>query len=321
MDTAYRGSMAARRPYALGVALSLAAGLAFAFQPVLGQLALDRGAAIAPLLGWRYAIAAAILVVIARRRLAVMPWRVAATAFALGAALYAADAALFYAALGRTSAPFATLLHYTYLLGVVGAAALLGRERLGARRAAALAAVLVGVGLVGGGAGSPDPLGVVLALASASAYAAYILLSDRLLRGTDPVAFAAVLVTGAATAFLLFGASRGELAHIGGGAGAAAVVVGAIVGTVFAVTAFFGGIRLVGPGTASLLATIEAPAGLALAALALGEQLAPAQLLGAALVVSAIVLLQVRVRLPRRRPAEVHRLPHPAAAEAEALAA
>ena len=93
------------------------------------------------------------------------------------------------------------------------------------------------------------------------------------------------------------------------------------VGTVFAVTAFFGGIRMVGPGTASLLATIEAPAGLALAALALGEQLAPAQLVGAALVVSAIVLLQVRVRLPRRRPAEVHRLPHPAAAEAEALAA
>ena len=40
--------------------------------------------------------------------------------------------------------------------------------------------------------------------------------------------------------------------------------------------------------------TIEAPAGVALAALALGERLAPAQLAGAVLVLGAIVLLQVR---------------------------
>ncbi len=87
-------------------------------------------------------------------------------------------------------------------------------------------------------------------------------------------------------------------------------------------TAFLGGIRLVGPGTASLLVTIEAPAGVALAALALGERLAPAQLAGAALVLGAIVLLQPRVRLARRRTPEVRSLPRHAAAEpAEALAA
>ncbi len=223
--------MAARRPYALGVLLCLGAGIAFAIQPVLGQLALDRGAAIAPLLGWRYAIAAVILVALARRRLVAVPWRVAGTAFGLGVVLYTADSALFYAALGRTSAPFATLLHYAYLLGVTGVAALLGRERLGARRTAALGAVLIGVALVGGGAGSPDPLGIVLALASASAYAAYILLSDRMLRGVDPVAFAALLVTGAAGAFLVFGASRGELGTIGAGAGAIAGSVIPGIGT------------------------------------------------------------------------------------------
>ena len=307
--------MVARHRSHLGVALCLAAGLAFAIQPVHGQLALDRGAAIAPLLGWRYAIAAAILAVLARRRLATLPWRVGAAAFALGVVLYTADSALFYAALDRTSAPFATLLHYAYLLGVVGAAALLGRERLGPRRAMALGAVLAGVALVGGGAGSPDPIGIVLALLSASAYAAYILLSDRMLQDVDPIAFATLLVAGAATAFLLFGASRGELGTIGGGVGAVAILIGALVGTVLAVTAFLGGIRLVGPGTASLLVTIEAPAGLALAALALGERLAPAQLAGAALVVGAIVILQVRLRLPpRRRSLEVRPLPEPAEA-------
>jgi drug/metabolite transporter (DMT)-like permease len=312
----------ARHPYRLGVALCLGSGIAFAVQPVLGQLALDAGAAIPALLAWRYAIAAVVLFVIARKRLKELPLRVAGAAFALGVVLYAADSALFYAALGRTSAPLAMLLHYAYLLLVVGATAALGRERLGVRRVAALSTVLVGVALVGGGAGVPDPLGIALALASASVYATYVLLSDRMLRGIDPVAFAAPLVAGAATAFLVFGAARDELGSVGSGIGLASIAVGAIVGTVFAVTAFLAGIRFVGPGTASLLVTIEAPTGVALAALALGERLAPAQLVGAALVLGAIVLLQVRVRLPRRPTAEVHSLPRPAAAEpAEALAA
>jgi drug/metabolite transporter (DMT)-like permease len=312
--------MALRRSHALGIALSIGSGLAFAVQPVLGQLALDRGAAITSLLGWRYAVAAVVLVFIARRRLSSMPLWAAGSAFALGVALYAGDSALFYAALGRTSAPFATLLHYAYLVVVVGTAALLGREPLGARRVAALGAVIVGVALVGGGAGAPDALGIALALASALACAAYVLVSDRILVGVDPVAFATPLVAGAAAAFLVFGATTGRLTTLSGGVGVVAVLVGALLGTVFAMSAFLAGMRLLGPGTASLLATVEVPAGVALAALALGERLAPAQLAGAVLVLAAIVLLQVRVRLSRRR-AQVHSLPVPAAAEPASAAA
>jgi drug/metabolite transporter (DMT)-like permease len=310
-------------PARLGVSLSLAAGVAFAVQPVFGQIALDGGASIASLLGGRYALAAAVLAVVSRRRLRTIPPRVAALAFGLGLALYAADGGLFYAALDRTSAPFATLLHYAHLVVVVGAAALLGRERLDARRTAALVGVLLGVALVGGG-GSADLVGIALALASAGAYSAYILVSDRLLRDVDPGAFAALLMAGAATSFLVFGASTGDLLSVGGSAGVAAVLTGALVGSVFAVSAFLGGIRLVGPGTASLLVTVEVPVGLALAATFLGEGLRVAQQAGAALVVGAIVLLQVRARLPRRRRlAGVHVLPvSPAGGEpADALAA
>jgi hypothetical protein len=99
--------VASLSPNRLGIVLALTSGVAFAIQPVVGQLALDGGASIAGLLGWRYALAAVVL----------------------GVVLYAADAAFFYAALERTSAPFATLLHYAHLVVVVGAAAVLGRER------------------------------------------------------------------------------------------------------------------------------------------------------------------------------------------------
>jgi drug/metabolite transporter (DMT)-like permease len=300
--------VASLSPTRLGVLLALTSGVAFAVQPVLGQLALDGGASITGLLGWRYALAAVVLATIARRTLSAMPRRTAVAAFGLGVVLYAADAAFFYAALERTSAPFATLLHYAHLAVVVGAAAVLGRERLDARRAAALVGVLLGVVLVSGG-GTPDAVGIALALAAAGAYASYILVSDRLLRDTEPMAFAALLTGGAATAFLVFGSATGDVVHVGGSIGLVAVASGALVGSVFALSAFLAAIRLVGPGTASLLVTVEVPAGLLFAAVALGERLAGPQLAGAALVVGAIGLLQLRIRLPRPRLAEVRPLP------------
>jgi drug/metabolite transporter (DMT)-like permease len=308
-------------PARLGAVASIVAGLAFAVPPVLGQLALDRGASITALLGWRYAIAAVVLGILARRRLRAVPLRVAAMAAVLGAGLYTADAALFYAALDRTSAPFATLLHYVHLVVVVGVAAMVGRERLDVRRGLALAGVVGGVALVGGGGGA-DAVGLALALASAAAYSGYILASDRLLRDTDPLAFATYLLGGSAVAFCAFGLSTGQLASIGGSTGIAAAVVGAIVGSVLAVTAFLAGIRLAGPGTASLLVTVEVPAGLVLAALVLGAHLGGVQLAGAGVVLAAVGLLQLRIRRPRGRLAAVVPLPVSASGgEPDALAA
>jgi drug/metabolite transporter (DMT)-like permease len=312
--------MAVLTPTRLGVVLTLAAGVAFAIPPVVGQVALDAGASVAALLGWRYALAAVVLGIVARRRLGAVPWRVAALAFALGVALYAADAAFFWAALDRTSPPFATLLHYAHLPVVIGIAAMLGRERLDARRLAALGGVLVGVGLVGWGGGA-DVIGIVLALASAGAYAAYILVSDRLLPGVDPLAFTALLTAGAGTTFLVLDAASGELLSVGGGIGVVTVLTGALVGSAFAVSAFVTGIRLLGPGLASLLVTVEVPTGLALATFVLGEHLTVAQQLGAGAVVGAIVLLQLPARLPRRRLADVRSLPQATEPAADALAA
>ncbi len=104
-----------------------------------------------------------------------------------------------------------------------------------------------------------------------------------------------MLTTGAAVAFLTVGGAQGSLLHVGGTSGLTAIVGGAVVGSAFALTAFLSGIRLVGPGTASLLVTVEVPVGLTLAGLFLGDRLATPQLAGAAVVVAAIVLLQVRV--------------------------
>src|SRR5262249_11741760 len=156
---------------------------------------------------------------------------------------------------------------YAHLALVVGVAAMAGRERLTRRRMVALVAIFGGVALVGGTASNPDALGIAMALGSAAAYGVYILLSDRLLRHADPMALAASLAAGAAPWSLAGGAVVGTLGTVGGRAGLACLVGAAAIGSVFAVSTFLRGVRLIGPSTASLLVTVEVPATIVLAAI------------------------------------------------------
>jgi drug/metabolite transporter (DMT)-like permease len=185
---------------------------------------------------------------------------------------------------------------------VVAGAVLLRRERASRRRGLALVVALAGVVLVlaGGVGGALDPIGIGLALGAAIAYAAYVLVSDRLLGTTEPLVLAAMLCAGAATAFALGGAATGSLEAPGP---STLLLVGAIAlaATVLPIAAFLGGVHRIGPSRATILGTIEPPVTIALSALVFGERLGPVQLLGAGLVVSAVVILQLR-RRPKLRP-------------------
>jgi drug/metabolite transporter (DMT)-like permease len=69
------------------------------------------------------------------------------------------------------------------------------------------------------------------------------------------------------------------------------------------VIAFFAGLERVGPSAAAILSTLEPVVTVGLAAAAFGESLAGVQLLGAALVLSAVVVMQAPARRRRRRSA------------------
>ena len=75
----------------------------------------------------------------------------------------------------------------------------------------------------------------------------------------------------------------------------------ALVSTVVAVSAFFAGLRRVGPSEASIISTFEPPVTVALAFVVLGERLTIAQLAGGALVLAAVIVLQLPSRRRRGR--------------------
>jgi drug/metabolite transporter (DMT)-like permease len=284
-----------------GVGLCLLAGVAFAAQPVVVDRALGSGSADA-LLAWRYLLAGAVLTALVRGGLTGLGLRTALSAFALGAVVFALDSGLFYRSIASIPVPLASLVHYAHMPLVVGGAVLVTRCRATRRQIVAVALVVAGVALVSGGAKGVTASGVLLAFASALAYAAYMLLSARLLAGAEPLPAAALMLSGAGTSFMALSVATGSTLDVGGLAGIGAILESAIIGSVVAVGAFYLGLSRIGPSRAPILLAVDVPVGIGLSALVLGEHLGRVQLAGAALVVLALVVLQLPARRRRVRP-------------------
>jgi drug/metabolite transporter (DMT)-like permease len=290
--------------------MCLASGAAFGAMAIFGKLAYGEGATVGTLLAVRFLLAAAVFWAIvlasgAGREVRALPRRDVATALGLGGLGYALQAGGYFAALTRIDASLLSLLLYTFPAIVAAAAVALGRERMTRRRAAALVLASSGLALVvaGAGTGALDGLGAALGLGAACVYSAYILVSQGVAGRMRPTVLSAIVCTGAAASLTVGSAALGELRP---GALTAAGwgwlgCLGAI-STVAAISLFFAGLRRVGPTTASILSTVEPPVTVLLAAIVFGEVLRPVQLLGGALVLSAVPVLHARLRR-RARPA------------------
>lgn len=286
----------------LGALLCLVAAASFALQPILVRIAFDDGASVASVGAIRFALAAVVLGVLARRAIAAASFRMLLAPFLLGLTIYGLETGLFFASLQRIDVSLASLLMCSYPALVVAGAILVRRERASRRRLVALVVALGGVSLVlaGGIGGAFDPLGIFLALAAAVSYAAYVLVSDRLLATTEPLVLATLLCAGAAVAFAFGGTATGSLHGVDPSVLLVVVAI-AIAATVLPIAAFLAGVRRIGPSRATILGTVEPPLTIALSALVFGERLGALQLAGAGLVLSGVLILQLR-RRPVLRP-------------------
>jgi drug/metabolite transporter (DMT)-like permease len=303
-----------------GTLMCLGSGAAFGAMAVFGKLAYGEGATVGTLLSVRFVVAATLFWALvlaggAARQVRALARRDVAAGLGLGACGYALQSGCYFAALQRIDASLLSLLLYTFPAMVAAAAIALGRERLDRRRLAALGLALAGLVLVvaGAGTGALDPLGAALALAAAVVYSTYILVSDGVVGRMRPQVLSALVCTGAAASLIAGSAALGQLRPgdlTAGGWGWLACL--SVVSTVVAISLFFAGLKRVGPTIASILATVEPLVTVVLAFLVFGETLGPLQLVGGALVLCAVLVLNAR--LARRRvtaaPGDRHPLDH-----------
>ncbi len=313
---------------AIGIALVLVSACAFGSGALIGKPVYALGVGWVTLLAWRFTVGAglswawllarpdgrAVLVATGRR----------ATLVALGLGIiYVGNAGTYYAALETVPASLAGLLVYIYPVLVAVLSIRYAQPLEGRRPWIALALAVTGVALSLGGipADAMPPLsGLVLLIASPVIYSVWIILAARLSgeragpvpdsrsfdepTSGDPAAdeseraattvSSAVMMT--ATAAVFVGLAAVTAAPLLPGAVPSdawpGLIALGVVTTFVAIQTFTAGAQRVGAAQAALLSTIEPLYTIVFAALLFGERLAPIQIVGAALILSAVILAQ-----------------------------
>jgi drug/metabolite transporter (DMT)-like permease len=284
-------------PHHRGMLLCALSAVAFGAMAVFAKEAYAAGVTVVTLLSLRFVLAAAAFWAIAAARGAQLPdRRTVVSGLALGAFGYAAQGGCYFGALTRLDAGLTSLLTYIYPILVFAGAFALGRERATSRRVGALGLATAGTVLVlaGGSVGAIDGLGVALAICCAIVYAAYILMSDRMVGNVDPFVLAGLITTGAAVSMTTVGAASGSLSFGFDASGWLWILALAWGSTVLGIAAFLSGMKAVGPATASIVSTVEPAVTVGLAMALYGESLGPTQIAGGVLVLGAVVVLQLR---------------------------
>lgn len=281
----------------------VAAAACFSTLPVLGKLALGAGAALWPMVAWRFLGGAALAWLLLLPAGARLPHRKGALVLLALGILYGAVGLAFLASLQWIPATTASLVFYTYPAAVLVLAALFLGERITPGRVVSLVLAVTGCALTAGLGGAAGALeGVLLVLLSVAGLSVYITASRHVMEDLPARGSAAVVLTGAALTVAAAALIRGGLAEgpaaaglaLGGGTGAVLwTALMAVVATALPLILFLAGIRRIGAGTASLLATVEPALTAGLAALLLGERLGLLQYLGGALILAGVLRLRM----------------------------
>ena len=278
---------------ARGAALTVTSALAFALSSIFARIAYDSGSNAVTVGASRMLLSAgaiAVALVATRQRFA-LPGGRAGAPLGLGLLLAGYSWALL-AAIERMPVALAVLAFYTFPLLIVLAALVEGRERIGPARAAAIGAAFLGLAIaLGGGGGALDGFGLILALAAAAGNAAMIVATrgtpqaerQRLTMFILCTAGLILLVAGA-----LAGAIRPPLT-----AGGWLALAGASACYAVAMTSMFAAIGLIGPVQVGAVFNVEPVASLVFSLILLGHRPSTLQVIGMAVVVCALVAVQL----------------------------
>jgi O-acetylserine/cysteine efflux transporter len=266
----------------------VAAGVLWGTTVPLSKLAL---AWLAP--GWlafaRFALAAALLMVISRSRLrgAFRP-----AILITGAAGYGGMVLLQNLGIERTSVTHAALLIGATPVLVAVLATMLGLGRARPIAWLGFGLSLAGVSVIAAGRGAGSSLaGDGLVLAAQLAAAGFTVSQARLLRGRDPVAVTALQLTAAAVA-VLPAALAGGPAQVAAATPTAMLATAGLVlaGTVLPTTMFAFAQSRVAPAVAGAFLNLEPLVGAAVGIVLFGNPLGPAQIVGGAAVAAGLGL-------------------------------
>jgi drug/metabolite transporter (DMT)-like permease len=229
-----------------------------------------------------------------------VPGRDLAGLLLLGILGVAASNYFYYVAIQRTNVATAIIVQYTAPVWVLLYTAVRGKQRPSWRRIAAVGFAVVGctlaVGLVGSGGFRMDARGVTAALLAAFSFAFYNVGGHSVLARYDRWKVLLWVLVGAAAFWMLVNPPWKIVAAHYGRAQWGFMAVFSLLSVLLPFSCYFAGLQYLEPTRAIVASCLEPVFSIVIAALALGELLGTMQGVGIALVLVAIVLIQLPER-------------------------
>ena len=227
------------------------------------------------------------------------PWptrRTVVELLLLGGVGYFLGALFYFTALENIDSSLAIVLFNCYPLFVVFFGWVLFRHAPSARVLLTLVITLTGVGISAGEVGSGNGWSIALCVGSALLYTVYSLGSSRTLRRTDVITGTSLVLVGGAASFWLYwlvGASWVEVSFPDSLTGWSNIVLMGTMSTIGGTMLFFAGMNRIGASKASIATTAEPVMVIVAGVTILGESLNLARIIGAVIVISALVAFAI----------------------------
>ncbi len=285
---------------AVGVIEVLVSGICFGFIGILAKGAYKKGLEPGEVLSLRFLVASLLLLsflsLTSFRRLKLSRSHLLWSVF-LGIAGYAVFSFCFFKALSGLSASLTVLLLYLYPVMVpIGARLFLG-ERIPKDRLISLPVAIAGlVMLVWGDFQVYNPLYLIFGVASAVFYSAYILCSRRFLATADTLASTAYIQLSGGVALSLLHWQSVERTAFALKEAWPWILGLAVICSVAAMSLFLAGLKKLQSWETSVLSISEPVTTILLASFILGERMSNAQVAGAILVLSALIVVSLPAR-------------------------
>ena len=278
------------------VALVLLSAAGFGSSAVFAKAAYASGVNPSTMLALRFVIAAMLLLPLVWLGGWRLPRGRLLAGYMLMGLMYTAQSQGYFNALMYASSGLCGMLLYVYPVLVTILALALGWEKLDRRMLVLLALAIAGMATTLGGKLQGQPVGIALALMAAGVYAVYILFGNSLSKSPEnihPLAACVVILGTAGLANSAIAVWQG-VSLPGTPTGWLAVSAIALFSTAIAIAAFFAGVAQIGAAKASIISTFEPVITMAFGVTLLKESVSGTQLLGGAMVLTAVILLAQR---------------------------
>ncbi len=278
----------------IGVLQIILAGLGFGFLGIFGRWAFQENLSVGELLFWRFVFASAILWGMAltlKRHWLRLSLSQILTSMALGLFGYAVFSTLYFEAIKGVSVALAAMLLFTFPIFVSLGSHFILKERMSTIQWLSLFIAFSGMALLlWGDISVQSAKALLMGLGAAISYSIYVLISGRVQKNVSPLSSSLFVITSAAIGLYIFHRpDLGRLMHFS--PKQFSIVMGiAIFCSILPMSLFLAGLQKMKSSQASILVMIEPVVATSAAWLLLGEALNSRQLMGACMVLSALVL-------------------------------